>query len=200
MEDAKAIERLKQGDIGGLESLVRYYYVPAVRAAALVTRDRALAEDVVQSAFLRVYERIGQFDASRPFAPWFLRLVVNAAIDAVKRQGRNLSLDSLQSSEAGEELPLETWLADPNPGPEQVAGEAEMQEMVRAALARLSPEQRAVIVLRYYLGYSESAMAQLLSSPPGTVKSRLNAARARLRRWLDHLRPASDSLSNSRQI
>jgi RNA polymerase sigma-70 factor (ECF subfamily) len=115
--------------------------------------------------------------------------VVNAAVDAAKRHGRELSLDALQSAEAGEELQLEGWLADPNPGPEEMAGQAEMQEMVRAALERLSPEQRAAIVLRYYLAYSEAEMAQALGCPPGTIKSRLSGARARLSGWLAHLRP-----------
>ena len=82
MEEQKAIARLKRGDISGLEALVRKYQVQAVRAAYLIIRDRALAEDIVQAAFLRAYERIGQFDAGRPFGPWFLRSVVNDAVKA----------------------------------------------------------------------------------------------------------------------
>lgn len=69
--EQQALARLKERDIGGLEFLVRRYQVQAVRAAYLVTRDRGLAEEVVQSAFLRAYERIEQFDARRPFRPWF---------------------------------------------------------------------------------------------------------------------------------
>jgi len=67
MEEQEAIARLKRGDISGLEALVRKYQVQAVRAAYLITHDRGLAEDIVQAAFLRAYERIGQFDAGRPF-------------------------------------------------------------------------------------------------------------------------------------
>src|SRR4051794_10135971 len=73
----EALARLRDGDIGGLEALVRLYQVRAVRAAYLVVRDRALAEDVAQGAFLRVYQRIAQLDPARPFAPWFFRIVVN---------------------------------------------------------------------------------------------------------------------------
>ena len=58
----------------------------AIRAAYLIVRDRALAEDLVQTAFLRAYDRIGQFDPSRPFAPWFLRSVVNDAVKAAMRR------------------------------------------------------------------------------------------------------------------
>jgi len=76
---------LKQGDIGGLEPLVRRYQVPAVPAAFLVTCHRALAEDIVQAVFVRVYERIKHFDARRSFGPWFLRSVANGAVKAVVR-------------------------------------------------------------------------------------------------------------------
>ena len=94
MEEREAIARLNRGDIAGLETLVRQYQVQAVRTAYLITRDRALAEDIVQAAFLRVYERIGQFDTKRPFGPWFLRSVVNDAIKAATRHEHQVYLVS----------------------------------------------------------------------------------------------------------
>jgi RNA polymerase sigma-70 factor (ECF subfamily) len=72
MDERGAIERLQNGDVSGLELLVRRYQVRAVRTAYLVTRDQSLAEDVVQAAFVKAYERIGQFEARRSFGPWFL--------------------------------------------------------------------------------------------------------------------------------
>ena len=92
MDVTEAIARLRKRDISGLEMLVLEYQVQAVRAAYLITQDRPMAEDVVATAFLRAYERIGQFDTSRPFGPWFLRVVVNDAIKAVSRQRRHVSL------------------------------------------------------------------------------------------------------------
>ncbi len=73
MDESRAIARLKRSDIAGLETLVRAYQLRAARTAYLIVRDRALAEDIVQSAFVRVFEHIDQFDARRPFGPWFLR-------------------------------------------------------------------------------------------------------------------------------
>ncbi|HMA33873.1 MAG TPA: sigma factor, partial [Chloroflexia bacterium] len=92
MEEAETIARLRRGDIGGLEGLVRCYQAQAVGAAFLVCRDAAQAEDIVQAAFIRAYERIGQFDAARPFGPWFLRSVVNDALKAVARRERRAPL------------------------------------------------------------------------------------------------------------
>jgi RNA polymerase sigma-70 factor (ECF subfamily) len=93
MEESEAIARLKGGDISGLEPLVRAYQVRAVRAAFLICHDRALAEDLVQAAFVRAYERIGQFNAARPFGPWFLQSVVHDAMKAAARQWRTIPLE-----------------------------------------------------------------------------------------------------------
>src|SRR5205085_10233603 len=92
MTEDEAIALLKSGDISGLERLVRLYQVQAVRAAYGIVQDRAAAEDIVQSAFLTAFERIGQFDANRPFGPWFLRSVVNLAIKTAHRRQRLVAL------------------------------------------------------------------------------------------------------------
>lgn len=176
MEEAKAITRLKQGDIGGLEVLVRRYQLQAVRTAFLITRDRALAEDLVQAAFVRAYERIEQFDAGRPFGPWFLRSVVNDAIKTASRRERWVSLEASD----GAETVLADLLADPDPGPADLVEAADTRRAVWEALGTLPPAQRAATVLRYYLGLSEAEMAEELACPPGTVKWRLHAARKRL--------------------
>ena len=185
MEEQEAIARLKRGDVGGLEPLVRQYQVQAVRAAYLITRDRALAEDIVQAAFLRVYERIGQFDAGRPFGPWFLRSVANDAVKSVTRGKHQISLETSS---------LADLVADPNPGPADMAEAAEVRQAVWTALDKLPPAQRAATVLRYYAGLSEAEMAGELACPPGTVKWRLHAARKRLRRLL---RPLWSAASGS---
>ena len=178
MREAEAIARLKRGDISGLEGLVAVYQVQAVRAAYLVTRDLGLAEDVVQSAFLRAYERIGQYDTARPFAPWFLRSVINDAIK-VSTRGRHVSLDEL--------MPLEgTLLRSYSEGLDlgSIIVEAETNDAIWEALGKLPPQQRAVLVLRYYLDLGEAEMSARLDVPAGTVKSRLHAARKHLRALL----------------
>jgi len=85
LEEKLAIARLKQGNLDGMEALVKHHQVRAVSAAYLIVRDPFLAEDIVQEAFLRAAERIDQFDESRPFGPWFLRSVINASITACSR-------------------------------------------------------------------------------------------------------------------
>jgi RNA polymerase sigma-70 factor (ECF subfamily) len=184
-DERTAISQMQRGDIRGLDTLMRAYQVRAIRAAHLVTHDLPLAEDIVQSAFIRAFERIGQFDASRPFGPWFLRSVVNSATTAVSRRGRferrngSAAHDTADDAVSGEE---ETdALPDPDPGPEARILGAETRDAVWQALESLPPAQRAAIVLRYYLELPEAETAARLGVPAGTVKSRLSAARGRLR-------------------
>ena len=177
MEERRAIERLKRGDPEGLEALVRRHQVRAVRTAYLIVRERTLAEDVVQGAFVKAYEKIERFDKTRPFGPWFTKVVVNDAIKAASRREKTVSY-------SGEGEDLVARLADPGSGPEDLAEEGETQRRVWAALAKLPPVQRAAVVQRYYLGMSEGEMAEDGASPPGTIKWRLHAAKKSLAKLL----------------
>ncbi len=189
VDEKQAIARLKQGDLGGLEALVRMYQLQAVRAACMIVGDRDLAEDIVQNAFIRAGERIEQFDARRPFGPWFTRSVVNDAVKAANRQKRMVSLDQ----ETGEGLWDQIYpknLVDPQALPEEQVECKETARTVWQALQKLPPNQRAVIILRYYLDMREDEMTAELHSPPGTIKWWLYAARQRLAKLLRPLRPS----------
>jgi RNA polymerase sigma-70 factor (ECF subfamily) len=174
VDEREAIARLQQHDIGGLEILVRLYQTEATRIAQLITRDRALAEDVVQSAFVRVYERIEQFDPDRPFAPWFYRIVSNDSVRAAQQTSRQVSPEIAHLDQ----------VLDDALSPEEIVATLEQFESVTEALRLLPPNQRAVIVLRYFAGLTDREVADQMESAPGTVRWRLHAARKRLRQIL----------------
>ena len=178
-----SIARLKAGDIGGLAALVDAYQVHAVRTAYLIVRDRSVAEDITQSAFLRAFERIHQFDAAAPFGPWFLRSVANDAIKAVNRGRRHVSLDAALDG-PDDDAPPTITLVDRAAGPAALFEQAEDAAAVWATLERLPADQRAVMVLRYFVGLSDAEIARQVDAPPATVRWRLFAARNRLRTWL----------------
>jgi RNA polymerase sigma-70 factor (ECF subfamily) len=138
MEERQAIARLQRGDISGLELLVRRYQVQAVRAAYLIVRDRHLAEDTVQAAFVRAYERIHQFDPTWPFGPWFLLSVVRDAIKAAGRRERLVPLERLVDDR---EDTFGDLLTNPDLGQEDLAEQGESREASWAALGALSPAQ-----------------------------------------------------------
>jgi RNA polymerase sigma-70 factor (ECF subfamily) len=176
-QESQDIARLKQGDLAGLDNLLERHQLRAIRTAYLIVLDRPLAEDVVQNTFVQLVQKIHQFDDTRPFAPWFLRSVINDAIKASRREARQVSLDAVEAAEA---TALIDNLTDPQPGPEEWAVNDETCREVWQALGCLPPEQRAVIVQRYYLGYSEAEMSAKLKRPLGTIKWLLYSARQKL--------------------
>ncbi len=176
MDDAQAVRRLKDGDIGGLEILVTRHQVKAARVAYLITHDEAAAKDIAQETFIRLFQRIRTFDETRPFEPYLMRSVANAALNYIQRQNHTVSI------EANTEL-VELLLAKAAPVESQVEY-AQLKHEILNAISQLSPRQRAAIVGRYYLEMSEQEMTGWLNAPRGTVKWLLNAARNRLRSLL----------------
>lgn len=176
MDDSQAIQRLKVGDIGGLETLVSRYQVKAVRVAFLITHNEASAQDIVQETFIRLVQRIRQFDERRSFEPYLMRSVLNAALNAVRQEGKFVSL--------GDDNEEVERLLDRAASVESQVEFALLKREILAALSKLPPRQRAAIVQRYYLEMNEQEMSLTLEAAPGTVKWLLNAARKRLRRLL----------------
>ena len=193
LEEKLAIARLKQGGLDGMEALVKRHQVRAVSAAFLIVRDPKLAEDIVQEAFLRMAEKINQFNESRPFEPWFLRSVINASIKAVRRQKRFIPLDTHDEETSN----VADWLMDPSPRPEPMVETQETRQMVWNALGKLTAEQRAVIVMRHFLEMSEAEMTEELERPLTTIRWRLKTARSQLRKilglfWKSNYQEAQD--------
>ncbi len=177
IDDLRAIRRLKDGDIGGLELLIARYQEKALRTAFLVTRDQPMAEDVVQEVFVRFYQRAAYFDETRAFEPYFLRSVVNTALNMFQREKKKTNLPE------AELCTLHSLLEKAASIEEQVEFNA-LKRQIAEALSKLPARQRAAIVQRYYLEMSEKEMSETLEAPRGTIKWLLNAARDRLRATL----------------
>jgi len=178
MDEKQAIQRLKKGDVSGLEVLVACHQVKALRTAYLITRDLGLAEDVVQESFIRAYRSIRSFDDRRPFEPWFLRSVINASVKMMQR-----SAQQVEMGDEADESRFAEFISSVESVEQQIES-AELQNQFWEAMQKLSPRQRAVIVQRYYLEMSEKEMAAESGAAIGTVKWLLNAARERLRSLL----------------
>jgi RNA polymerase sigma-70 factor (ECF subfamily) len=158
------IRGAQDGSTSAMEALFRHHWPRAYRAAYLVVHDAAAAEDIAQEAFLAAVRNLDRFDRRRPFGAWLHRIVVNRAIDWARARALRRETSA---------APLETVAAaEPPRNPHA--------ETLAEGLAELSPEHRAVIVLRHLLDYTPGEIAELLGLPRGTVNSRL-------RRGLDEL-------------
>ncbi len=182
MDENEAIRRFLKRDASGLTLLVKTYQRKALRTAFLITHDQGLAEDAVQAAFIRIWEKSQTYDRSRPFAPWFMQTLAHMAIRMAERDARQWL--SRPKCDEQDECDFMDMVADPAPGPDVRIEQAELEERVWQALQQLSIRQRAVVVMRYYLEMGEKEMSQEMRVPPGTIKSSLNAARERLRSFL----------------
>jgi RNA polymerase sigma-70 factor, ECF subfamily len=161
--DAALVRAAQGGSERAVEELFARHWPDAYRTALLIAHDRTAAEDIAQEAFLAALRALPRFDRGRPLRPWLHRIVVNRAIDwaRARRLRREVDVDGVAE------------LAAP-PAAELGLGE------LGAAIARLSPEHRAVVVMRYLLDLTPGEIAAMLDLPRGTVNSRL-------RRGLDAL-------------
>jgi RNA polymerase sigma-70 factor, ECF subfamily len=164
------VRRCLGGDRSAFDELVRRYERPVYNAAVRILHDADEAHDVAQTAFLKAYEHLGSFDTAARFYSWLYRIAINEALNAQERR------------RPSEQSPDET--ADGAPGPEAEAAGEDTRREIEAALMSLTPELRAVVVLRHTLQLSYEDMAETLHIPGKTVKSRLYSARQLLRERL----------------
>ena len=171
---------LARDALGGSEAayreLVTRYATPAVNFVFRFVRDRALAEDLAQEGFLRVYQRLSTYDPARKFSSWFFQVLRNITIDHLRvNRLPTASLDEL-AEEGNERAAVDRQGASP----EDVAGQGELASAMSAALSRIRPEYREVVVLRYQEGLTHPEIAEILGMPSGTVKTYLHRARKEL--------------------
>jgi RNA polymerase sigma-70 factor, ECF subfamily len=171
-DESALVARALAGDHEALGKLVAPYAAAVRRVTRAILRDGDDADDAAQDALLLALIKLDQFDRARPFGPWLLRIVTNAAIDRRRRR---------RVRETGV---LEDNLAAADPLPDAHAEQAALGERLRAALDQLPERYRAALVLFDVEGYSQAEIAEILSVAPGTVRSAVFHARRRLRRLL----------------
>lgn len=174
--DAELARDARSGSEAAYRELVARYATPAVNFTYRLVHDRALAEDLAQEGFLRVYQRLNTYDPERKFSSWFFQVLRNVAIDYLRvTRLPTASLDALQ--EEGHHIPA---VDRASASPEELAGQGELASAIGAALSRIRPDYREVVVLRYQEGLTQPEIAEILGLPAGTVKTYLHRARKEL--------------------
>lgn len=187
--DADLMARLAEGEIEALEELYDRYSTLVYSVALRVLHDHALAEDVVQEVFLRLWRRPHSFDPSRGrLLSWLMSITRNRAIDERRRLSRRFRREEPATDE-----PSEIRGHDRRDDPQLATDLAEERTLVRAALARLPEAQRQVIELAYFGGLTQTEIAERTGAPLGTVKTRVRLAMAKLRTTLSPYRRESQS-------
>jgi RNA polymerase sigma-70 factor (ECF subfamily) len=176
-EEAALIARAKAGDLPAYEQIVECHQATAFRVAWLITRSSSDAEEATQDAFLKAYRALDRFRDGAPFRPWLLRIAANEARNRRVAESRRerLSLRMLEEAPPGDSPSAEEELVD-----------ADSRRRLVAAIGRLPERDRLAIASRYFLELNEAEMAAALGCRPGTVKSRLSRALARLRTEMEN--------------
>jgi RNA polymerase sigma factor (sigma-70 family) len=171
------VERARRGDAGAFAALARPHQEIAFRAAFVITRNAADAEDAVQLALVKAWRALPRFRRGAPLRPWLLAIVANEARNRRRAEGRREGL----ALRAAHEVP--SGGAAPSPEGSIVAGEE--RAALLAALERLGEDDRLVLSCRYLLDLGEEETGEVLSLRRGTVKSRTSRALGRLREQLE---------------
>jgi RNA polymerase sigma-70 factor (ECF subfamily) len=183
-EETLLVNAARGGDIGAFEKLVKRYDRNVFRIAQHITQNREDAEDVVQDAFLKAYQNLGQFQGQSKFYTWLVRIAVNEALMRLRRRRpeRMISLDEDVKTEE-DSMPRE--VADWSPNPEQQYSQGELKEILGKTIQGLPTGFRTVFVLRDVEGLSTEETAAALELSVPAVKSRLLRARLQLRERLN---------------
>ena len=191
MEDtqvvAALVRRCRHGDAAAWEELVQTYNRRIYNLCYRFTGSAVDAEDLTQEVFIKIYRSLEQYETGKgAFLPWLTTLTRNLLVDHFRRTKQERLTDSMDATQTDDEAgpTLADRLADSGPTPDAGIQTSERQQMVQAALQKLSPELREAVILRDLQDMDYRDIAQVLKVPEGTVKSRINRGRTELGRLL----------------
>lgn len=176
-DDQELVSRCKNGDKTAFAELVLRYQRPIYNASVSVLRRTEDANDVVQIVFLKVWEKLDEYDSQYKLFSWIYRIALNESLNLLRRNGREEPLED------------ETNIADnESANPEWQADEAQTSKKIQSTLMKMSTNDRIVLTLRHFSDFSYQEIANILDIDEKTVKSRLFSARQRLCDTLKELR------------
>lgn len=188
LDDKQLVKLAREGRESAYRELLSRYERPVFSLVCRMVRDRAVAEDLAQETFVRVFNSIDSYDPTYKFSSWIFKIANNLAIDQLRR--RKLETLSIHGSPHAEspEQEEQTRIALEATGetPEQYVAHRELAGHIERAIGELRPEYRTAIALRHMEGYSYEEIAEIMEVPLGTVKTYIHRARHELKQKLAH--------------
>jgi RNA polymerase sigma-70 factor (ECF subfamily) len=197
MDEIYLIEEAKKGDLDAFNSLVLSYQTRVYNLAYRILGDEASAEDITQTTFLAAYQKLSGFRGGSYMA-WILRIATNQCYDSLRYAKRHPTTPLEPGNDDDDTPESPSWMTDTSNEPEDMFDQAELEHAIQHCLNALPAEYRTVAVLVDVQGMDYEAVAGIIKTPLGTVKSRLARARLRLRECLSgiwELLPASIRLN-----
>ncbi len=183
MSETEIIRLCRQGDRNAFNELVEQYQNQVINIAYSMLSDREDAYDAAQEVFIKVYRNISGFKGKSSLSTWIYRIVSNVCNDMLRRRQRRVNSVSMNAS-GGDDEQQDMDIEDSTPTPEERLEISEQHRILRQALSELSDKNREIITLCDIEQMRYEEIAEILKCPVGTVKSRLNRARAELKKNL----------------
>lgn len=177
--DNQVVERVKAGETGLYEILMRRYNQRLYRAARAILRDDSEAEDVLQDAYVRAYQHLDQYRGAAPFSTWLTRIAVNEALHRLRLRRRSPQMEDIEDD--GDPF---MNVVEPSPNPEERASVAELGRVLEDAVLALPEQYRTVVMLRDIEEMSTAETAAALDLTEENVKVRLHRGRMMAREWM----------------
>jgi len=199
ISDAAAVERTLAGEREAYRVLVERHSAYVYRVAYRMTGNSHDAEEVVQEAFLRAYQKLRQFAGNANFGTWVYRIAANYAIDRLRRKKNEESRRevSTRKPESDTETDPLSQIRDQAPNPERLAGSAQLATKMQQALQALTPAERTAIVMRHWDGCGIDEIAEVLKSNNSATKNTVFRAVQKLRQAL---KPFAESRGAARAV
>ncbi len=189
LSDKELASLAAQGRQAAFGELLRRYQRPIFSLVFRMVRDRSLAEDLAQEAFIRAFGAIGSYDPRYKFSSWIFKIANNHTIDHLRK--RKLDTVSIHGSPhartAREEEETRLVVESGGESPQEYVEHKELGSQIEHAIGKLRPEYRTAILLRHVEGYPYDEIAEIMELPLGTVKTYLHRARSELKEHLAHL-------------
>jgi len=189
LEDRELAAQAARGQEPAFRELLTRYERPVFSLIYRMVRDRTLAEDLSQEAFIRAFNAIGTYKTSYKFSNWILKIANNHTIDHLrKRKLDTVSIDGSPHARTADEISQsQVVIESRDESPAEYVEHRELGSQIEGAIGDLREEYRTVIVLRHVEGYAYDEIAEIMDLPLGTVKTYLHRARGELRKSLSHL-------------
>lgn len=182
LREKQLLQKAKMGDENSFESLILSCQNKAFNIAIRYLKNEDDAMDALQESFIKIFRHLSSFKEDSRFDTWVYRIVVNTCNDMLRKNSNQKITDSIFKTEDEKETVIE--IPDVSGSPEEVFNKKEKTEHIISCLEKLSQEQKEIIVLRDIHGFSYEEISKMLDCSIGTVKSRINRSRLRLREIL----------------
>ena len=185
-EDRQLVTLALEGREGAYRELLARYERPVFSVVVRMVRDRALAEDLAQEAFIRAFNAIDSYNPRFKFSSWIFKIANNLTIDHLrKRRISTVSIDGApDATTADAQAQTRLVVESQDENPQQYVENRELGGQIETAIGELRPEYRTVVLLRHVEGHTYDEIAQIMEVPLGTVKTYLHRARAELKQLL----------------